>query len=97
MEHTCPQCGHHIKEEDLRDKKQPVFKNYRICPQCEVALVVDRKTRRRQIILLILSIILLFIFILPYTTAKIVTAVGLIVILLSVIYANTKLKFEIKK
>lgn len=97
MEHTCPQCGYHIKAEDLRDKKQPIFKNYRYCPHCEVALIVDRKTRYRQIVLLILSILLLFIFFLPYTTAKIVTATGLIVILLYVFYANKQIKFVIKK
>jgi CXXC-20-CXXC protein len=96
MDHQCPHCGYLIKSEELLDKRQPLLKNYRICPHCEKSLVVDRKTRLRQIILLILSIILLFIFFLPSSTAKIVTAAGLIVIILYVIYTNRQMKFEKK-
>jgi rubredoxin len=96
MEHACPQCGYLFRGKELLGKKQPVLKNYRICPHCEISLIVDQKTRRRQIILLILSIILLFIFFLPYTTAKIVTGSGLIVILLCIFYSEKQIKFEIK-
>lgn len=96
MEHACPQCGYLFKGEELRGTKQPLFKNYRFCPHCETPLIVDRKTWYRQIILLILGVILLIIFFLPYSSAKIVTGLGLIVILVYVYYANKKIKFEIK-
>lgn len=88
MDHACPHCGYLFKVKELLGKKQPMFRNYRNCPHCEMPMIVDRKTRRRQIVLLILSIILLFIFFLPYTIAKIVTVSGLIVILLYIFYVN---------
>ena len=96
MKHACPQCGYLFKGEELRGKKQLLFKNDRFCPHCETPLIVDRKTWYRQIILLILGFILLITFFLPHTSAKIVTGFGLILILLYVFYANKKIKFEIK-
>ena len=96
MNHQCPQCGYLFKGEELLDRKQPVFKKYRLCPHCDTRLIVDRKTRLRQIVLLILSIILLIVFFLPYDNAKIAIAIGLIVILMYVLYANKKIKFEVK-
>ena len=96
MEHLCPHCGYLFNGKELLGKNQPVFKNYRLCPHCETPLIVDRKTRHRQIVLLILTIVLLIIFFLPYNTAKIVTMLGIIAILLYVFRANKQIKFEIK-
>ena len=94
MDHQCPHCGYPITADELRDTNQPVMKNYRFCPHCKIRLTVDRKTKIRQIVLLILSIILLIIFFFPYHEAKIAAAIGLILILLYVFYANKKLKFK---
>jgi len=96
MDHHCPHCGYLFKGSELWDEKQPVLKNYRLCPHCDIRLVVDRKTRYRQIVLLILTIVLLVIFFLPYNTAKIVTILGIIAILLYVFRANKLIKFEMK-
>jgi CXXC-20-CXXC protein len=93
VDHPCPHCGYPIKADELRDKNQPLMRNYRFCPHCTVRLTVDRKTRIRQIVLLILSSILLIIFFFPYYEAKMIAAIGLILILIYLFYADKKLEF----
>jgi len=96
MDHLCPHCGNIFKGEDLGEKKQPLFRMYRLCPHCDTPLIVDRRTRRRQIVLLMVTIVLLINFFLPYSMAKITTSFGLIVILLSAFHDNIQFKFELE-
>ena len=94
MEHQCPHCGYLIKAGELRDEKQPILKNYRLCPHCDTRLTVDRKTRLRQLFLVIIAVALLIIFFTPSYMAKIVSGIGLILMLVYVFWADKKIKFE---
>lgn len=52
---TCPHCSATVELREL--PYLSVFRNYRICPECEGAFTVDVNTKRRQAVFLILAIV----------------------------------------
>ena len=61
---SCPHCNKKIKLAELR--YQGMFKNYRICPYCHDYVTVDKKTKRRQVIFLLIVMASLVLTILLY-------------------------------
>jgi hypothetical protein len=61
---TCPYCNIEIR---LRELNHPgLFKNYRVCPNCHGKFTPDTKTKHRQAIFIIVSIISLVLTMLLY-------------------------------
>jgi len=61
---TCPYCNIEIR---LKELDHPgVFKNYRVCPNCHGKFTSDTKTKHRQAIFIIVSIISLGLTMLLY-------------------------------
>ena len=52
---TCPHCKHEICIRELRHPG--LFENYRICPYCGGRFTVDRKTKRKQAIFIVIALI----------------------------------------
>jgi hypothetical protein len=61
---TCPHCRIEIRVRDLRH--QGLFKDFRICPDCEGRFTVDRDTKFRQAAFLVIAVISLVFTLLLY-------------------------------
>jgi uncharacterized membrane protein len=52
---TCPHCHTRIRISEL--PHQGFFKSFRICPDCGGSFIVDRKTRQRQAVFIVVALI----------------------------------------
>lgn len=57
MDHPCPACGESIPSRELAG--QPRRRRYRTCPLCGARITVDRLTKRRQVVALVLALVAL--------------------------------------
>lgn len=46
----CPSCGSDMRSMDLISHYQ--LKSYRVCPDCNAKFTVDRRTKRRQLLVI---------------------------------------------
>lgn len=58
MAMKCPHCDSQIAGKMLA--MQPQLRRYRICPFCEAKFTVDRATKRRQVIAMVLALVSLY-------------------------------------
>lgn len=53
--HECPLCNSKFNVRDLGYGR--IFTNYRICPECGGNIIVDKDTRHRYIVFIVISLI----------------------------------------
>jgi hypothetical protein len=87
----CPFCKCEIHLKEL--PHQGFFNNYRVCPSCEEKFTVDRKTKKRQAILIVIALISLTFTILLYlkgTDWLIPSVISYIIIGVLIYWANKR-------
>ena len=62
--HTCPHCNAEIRVRELRHPG--LFKDYRICPNCQGLFTADSDTKYRQAICIFIAIVSLVFTLLLY-------------------------------
>ena len=91
---TCPHCNIEIRVRELRHPG--LFKNYRICPNCQGRFTADTDTKYRQAICIFIAIISLVFTMLLYfgSTEWLIPAIFSYVILgLIICWGNKRIFF----
>lgn len=53
--HKCPLCCNQFRVKELGYGR--IFTNYRICPHCDGKIIVDKDTRYRYLVFIVISLI----------------------------------------
>ena len=92
--HTCPHCNVEIR---VRELPHPgLFKNFRLCPDCEGSFTVDTDTKYRQVAFLVIAVTsLVFTLLLYYQGSRwlIPALVSYVVVGLLIYWGNKKVVF----
>ena len=91
--HTCPRCGAQFTGKQMLEHGQPFWRVYRVCPVCELNIVIDKKSKNRQIVVFILAIIALILILSDTLIGKLISMGIVTIAFLYVFYSEKKVKF----
>jgi CXXC-20-CXXC protein len=92
----CPHCGNPVELREL--KHQGMLASYRVCPHCGEKFEVDRHTKRRQAVFIVLAMVSLIFTVLMYFNVHewAAFAISTYVVLGALIYFANKKVYLVK-
>jgi hypothetical protein len=91
--HICPRCGGQFTGKQMLEHGQPLWRVYRVCPVCKLNIVIDKKSKNRQIVVFILAVVALILILSGTLIGKLISMGIVIIAFLYIFYSEKKVKF----
>jgi hypothetical protein len=91
--HSCPRCGGQFTGKQMLGYGQPLWRAYRVCPVCGLYIIIDKKSKNRQIVVFILAVTALILFWFEMLVTKLISMAIVIITIVYIFYSEKKIKF----